>query len=186
MNKGRQFKLVAIGVLVALMWMTSKASAAQCGSTAAGFEVWKRQFAGEAQARGVSASTIAALMGTTYSTATIAAYRGQRTFSLSLDQFLAKRGGSAIVTRGRALKQSIAALFTSIQQRFGVPPGRSWQFGEGSGFREVARKSERSIGGGDSRLRLPSHRLFRRAALRSSDTDGARNPFSGDARLHAW
>jgi len=84
MNKGRQFKLVAIGVLVALMWMTSKASAAQCGSTAAGFEVWKRQFAGEAQARGVSASTIAALMGTTYSTATIAADRGQRSFSLSL------------------------------------------------------------------------------------------------------
>jgi hypothetical protein len=55
MNKGRQFKLIAIGVLVALMWMTGKASAAQCGSTAAGFEIWKRQFAGEAQARGVSA-----------------------------------------------------------------------------------------------------------------------------------
>jgi membrane-bound lytic murein transglycosylase B len=53
--------------------------------TAAGFEAWKRQFAGEAQARGVSASAIAALMGTTYSTATIAADRGQRSFSLSLD-----------------------------------------------------------------------------------------------------
>ena len=62
-------------------------------------------------------------MGTTYSTATIAADRGQRSFSLSLDQFLAKRGGSAIVARGRALKQSNAALFASIQQRFGVPPG---------------------------------------------------------------
>jgi len=30
---------------------------------------------------------------------------------------------SAIVARGRALKQSNAALFASIQQRFGVPPG---------------------------------------------------------------
>jgi hypothetical protein len=40
---------------------------------AAGFETWKKQFAGEAQARVVSASTIAALMATTYSTATIAA-----------------------------------------------------------------------------------------------------------------
>jgi membrane-bound lytic murein transglycosylase B len=39
-------------------------------------------------------------MATTYSTATIAADRGQRSFSLSLDQFLAKRGGSAIVARG--------------------------------------------------------------------------------------
>ena len=57
-------------------------------------------------------------MATTYSTATIAADRGQRSFSLSLDQFLVKRGGSAIVARGRALKQSNAALFASIQQRF--------------------------------------------------------------------
>ena len=44
----------------------------RCGSTAAGFETWKKQFAGEAQARVVTASTIAALMATTYSTATIA------------------------------------------------------------------------------------------------------------------
>jgi membrane-bound lytic murein transglycosylase B len=115
--------LLTIGLLLALLWLPGEASAAQCGSTAAGFEAWKRQFAGEAQARGVSASTIAALVATNYSTATIAADRGQRSFSLSLDQFLAKRGGSAIVARGRALKQSNAALFASIQQRFGVPPG---------------------------------------------------------------
>ena len=69
---GRQFKLLAIGVLVALVWMSGKASAAQCGSMAAGFETWKKQFAGEAQARVVSASIIAALMATTYLTATIA------------------------------------------------------------------------------------------------------------------
>ena len=42
---------------------------------------------------------------------------------MSLDQFLAKRGGSAIAARGRALKQSQAALFSSIQQHYGVPPG---------------------------------------------------------------
>ena len=72
MTKGGQFRTVTVAALVALIWMASKAGAAQCGSTAAGFEAWKRQFAGEAQARGVSASTIAALMGTTYSTATIA------------------------------------------------------------------------------------------------------------------
>ena len=65
MNKSRQLRPVIVGVLVALVWMSGKASAAQCGSTAAGFEAWKRQFTGEAQARGVSASAIAALMGTT-------------------------------------------------------------------------------------------------------------------------
>jgi membrane-bound lytic murein transglycosylase B len=53
----------------------------------------------------------------------IAADRGQRSFGLSLDQFLAKRSASAIAARGRALKQSQAALFGSIQQRYGVPPG---------------------------------------------------------------
>jgi membrane-bound lytic murein transglycosylase B len=42
---------------------------------------------------------------------------------LSLDQFLAKRGGNSIVARGRKLKQSHAALFDSIEKRYGVPPG---------------------------------------------------------------
>jgi membrane-bound lytic murein transglycosylase B len=103
--------------------LSAKADAAQCGSTPAGFEAWKRQFADEARGKGISASTVAALTGTNYATATIAADRGQRSFGLSLDQFLAKRGASTIVARGRSLKQSQAALFASIQQRYGVPPG---------------------------------------------------------------
>jgi membrane-bound lytic murein transglycosylase B len=123
MTKGGQFKTLTVVALVAFVWMADRASGAQCGSTAAGFEGWKKQFAGEARAKGVSASTVAALMATSYSTATIAADRGQRSFGLSLDQFLAKRGGSAIVARGRVLKQSDAALFASIQQHYGVPPG---------------------------------------------------------------
>jgi membrane-bound lytic murein transglycosylase B len=122
MSYSGQFKAVTVA-FVALVWMVSEAGAAQCGNTAAGFEAWKTQFANEARGRGVSASAVAALMGTNYSTATIAADRGQRSFRLSLDQFLAKRGGGAIVARGRALKQSHAALFASIQQRYGVPPG---------------------------------------------------------------
>jgi membrane-bound lytic murein transglycosylase B len=123
MRKGKQFETVVIAALVGLVWMGGEASAAQCGSTAAGFEAWKRQFADEAKGKGVSASSVAALMATNYAAATIAADRGQKSFRLSLDQFLAKRGGSAIVARGRSLKQSNAALFASIQQRYGVPPG---------------------------------------------------------------
>lgn len=122
MTGGRQ-KAVAIAALLALMGSISKAGAAQCGNGPGGFEGWKRQFAEEARARGVSASGIAALMSANYSSATIAADRGQRSFHLSLDQFLAKRGGSVIAARGRALKQSNAALFASIQQRYGVPAG---------------------------------------------------------------
>ena len=123
MTKSGQLKTITIAALVAVVGITSEVDAAACGNTAAGFEAWKKQFADEARGRGVSASTVSALMATTYATATIAADRGQRSFRLSLDQFLAKRGGSVIVARGRALKQSHAALFASIQQRYGVPPG---------------------------------------------------------------
>ncbi len=123
MTKGGQRLTVTFTALVALALTTAGADAAQCGSSAAGFEAWKRQMADEARTKGVSASTVGALMATHYASATIAADRGQRSFGLSLDQFLAKRGASAIVARGRALKHSQAALFASIQQRYGVPPG---------------------------------------------------------------
>jgi membrane-bound lytic murein transglycosylase B len=123
MISGRELRIVTITILVSIAGMAGKANAATCGSTSAGFEAWKRQFADEARGRGVSATAIAALATTNYATATIAADRGQRSFRLSLDQFLAKRGGPTIVARGRVLKQSQAALFDSIEQRFGVPPG---------------------------------------------------------------
>ncbi len=122
MNKGGQFKIVAAAALAALAWMGGKAGAAQCGNSAAGFETWKRQFAEEARGR-VGGSAIAALMGTNYATATIAADRGQRSMHLPFEQFCAKRGCSAIAARGRALKQSNAALFASIEQHYGVPAG---------------------------------------------------------------
>jgi membrane-bound lytic murein transglycosylase B len=115
--------MVASAALAVLACLGVPADAAQCGSSAAGFEAWKREFAEEARAKGVSGASIAALLQTSYATATIGADRGQRSFGLSLDQFLAKRGASTIVARGRSLKQSQAALFASIQQRYGVPPG---------------------------------------------------------------
>src|SRR5213079_34285 len=108
---------LAVSVLLTL-WMGASASAAQCGTSAAGFEYWKQQFAEEARGR-VGGAAIAALMSTQYAPATISADRGQRSFHLSLDQFLAKRGGPAIAARGRSLKQTHAALFASIEQRYG-------------------------------------------------------------------
>lgn len=122
MKNGRRLKKLAI-VLATLVTMTGKAAAAHCGGDSSGFEAWKREFAVEAERRGHSASSIAALMGTNYSSATISADRGQKSFRLSLDQFLAKRGGSVIIARGRALKHSQTALFASIEQRYGVPAG---------------------------------------------------------------
>jgi membrane-bound lytic murein transglycosylase B len=120
----RQVFLLTPFVLAAsLTCFSSQADAAQCGNSAAGFAAWKQQFAAEARAKGISASTIDAMMATNYAQATINADRGQRSFQLSLDQFLAKRGATTIVAKGRQLKNSQAAMFASIQQRYGVPPG---------------------------------------------------------------
>ena len=123
MRKSRKHPKAALLTLAILAGLNAPAVAAQCGSSAAGFEEWKGAFAQEARAKGVGAATIQALMATSYASATIAADRGQRSFSLSLDAFLAKRGSTTIVSRGRALKQSQAALFASIEARYGVPPG---------------------------------------------------------------
>ena len=123
MTQNKKHVAAVFVTLAMLACLLSPADAAQCGSTAAGYENWKQQFAGEARAKGISASTIQALMAANYAQATINADRGQRSFSLSLDQFLAKRGSATIVSRGRSLKQSQGALFASIQSRTGVPPG---------------------------------------------------------------
>jgi membrane-bound lytic murein transglycosylase B len=123
MTERKKFFTATFAALAISASLTPHAHAAQCGSSAAGYEGWKQQFAGEARAKGISANTISALMATNYAQATINADRGQRSFNLSLEAFLAKRGGPAIVAKGRQLKVSQGALFASIQQRYGVPPG---------------------------------------------------------------
>jgi membrane-bound lytic murein transglycosylase B len=123
MTKSRQLITATFLTLAILACLSPPAHAAQCGSTSAGFNAWKQEFAGEARAKGVSAATVSALMATNYAAATISADRGQHSFSLSLDAFLAKRGASVIVAKGRKLKQSQAVMFASIEARYGVPPG---------------------------------------------------------------
>ncbi|MDE2361731.1 MAG: lytic transglycosylase family protein [Hyphomicrobiales bacterium] len=116
-------RTIAIGAFIAaIASATSPALAAQCGNGSGGFEAWKRQFSEEARGR-VGPAGISALMGTTYAHATIGADRGMHSFKLSLDEFMRKRGGAAIVARGRALKSSMSGLFSQIQSRYGVPPG---------------------------------------------------------------
>lgn len=123
MIKGMRKITTAFMALTTLACLGAGAEAATCGSSAGGFETWKQEFAGEARAKGVGGTSLAALMQAHYASATIAADRSQHSFGLSLEAFLAKRGASTIVARGRSLKQSQGALFASIQQRYGVPPG---------------------------------------------------------------
>src|SRR5690242_16319739 len=99
MTGNRKLAAAAFVTLAMLAGMSPMAHAATCGSGPGGFEAWKQQFAGEARAKGIGAAGISALMGTNYASATIAADRGQRSFSLSLEAFMAKRGAAAIVSR---------------------------------------------------------------------------------------
>ncbi|MEN3285801.1 MAG: hypothetical protein V7634_101 [Bradyrhizobium sp.] len=123
MIKAGYLARAALTALALVACLGARAEAAQCGNGPGGFEAWKREFSEQARAKGVGGNAIAALMQTNYASATIAADRSQHSFGLSLDAFLAKRGAPAIVARGRSLKQSQAALFASIEQRTGVPPG---------------------------------------------------------------
>ncbi|GDX39271.1 murein transglycosylase [Methylocystaceae bacterium] len=114
---------ISFYAVILCLALNSTAQAMQCGNSAGGFESWKQDFLAEAAHNGLSSNALEALKSTHYSTATIGADRGQKSFRLSLEQFLVKRGGAAIVARGRVLKRSNAALFDSIEQRYGVPPG---------------------------------------------------------------
>src|ERR1700742_575689 len=118
----KRSKLLA-GAFLALVGSCASAHAPTCANGPGGFEGWKREFAAEAQAKGVGANAIQALMGTTYAQATINADRGLRSFKLSLEEFMRKCASAAIVAQGRGMKQKNAALFASIEQRYGVPAG---------------------------------------------------------------
>ena len=117
-------KSIAAAAAVASCLLTSAAQAASCGNSAAGFEQWKVQFADKAKAAGVKQKGLAALAGAKYATGTIRADRSSKqAFSGSVDAFMNRRGGSAIISKGRSLKKANAALFDKIERTYGVPPG---------------------------------------------------------------
>ncbi|WP_024588329.1 lytic murein transglycosylase [Aliihoeflea sp. 2WW] len=115
---------ILLGAVVALAASVSLAQAQQCGNDGAGFEAWKGQFAQRAASNGVGQRGVSALQGTSYATRTIAADRKQGGgFTLTLDQFLERRGGNAIVSRGTQLKRQNADLLARIERVYGVPAG---------------------------------------------------------------
>lgn len=119
--RGKSRAIIAAAFVAVLG--TGAAHAATCGNDARGFEAWKAEFSREAAANGVGGRALQALAAANYSRKTISADRGQKSFRLSLQQFMQKRGASTIVSRGRSIKRQNAALFASLEKRFGVPPG---------------------------------------------------------------
>ena len=121
MTKSGMAALVAGGLLLVTPFA---ANAAACGNSSAGFENWVQEFKQEAQAQGVSASVLdRAFADVHYNQPTIRADRGLKSFKLSFEDFMRKRGGQAIIARGKRIKQENVALFARIEKRYGVPPG---------------------------------------------------------------
>src|SRR5690606_8093763 len=99
-GKARHFA----AILVSSLLMTGAASAATCGNDAGGFERWKASFSQEAAARGVGQRALNALSQTSYARKTISADRGQKSFKLTLSEFMQKRGSATIVSQGKKHK----------------------------------------------------------------------------------
>jgi lytic murein transglycosylase len=111
------------GAVLALGLAAMAAQAASCGSDASGFNAWLSSFRQQAAAKGISSRTLdAALSGVSYDRKTISLDRGQRSFKLSFEQFYAKRVSNAMIAKGRSLIKQYNGTFSSIEQRYGVPP----------------------------------------------------------------
>jgi membrane-bound lytic murein transglycosylase B len=116
--------LVAVGAAAVVGLLSGAAQAASCGKSAAGFEQWKAEFAQEAKAAGVQGKGLSALAGASYATATIKADRAiHKAFSGSVEDFMRRRGAATIISKGKSLKRSNAALFNKIESNYGVSPG---------------------------------------------------------------
>ena len=113
-----------LAIAAVLATSASGAWAASCSKTSAGFDDWKVEIRSEALAAGVSERTVdKVLASVNYNKATIRADRGQKSFKLSLNEFMRKRGAQTIVSRGKKLKAQNARMFAAIEQQYGVPAG---------------------------------------------------------------
>lgn len=119
-----KFKAFVTAAAAALaVTATTAAQAAPCSNTGGEYESWKAVMAQEAAAAGVGERGIAALMGSSYASKTIAADRNQKSFKYSLQKFLQVRGADAIVSQGRKRKAKNAGFYQSLEAQYGVPAG---------------------------------------------------------------
>lgn len=116
-------KQLSVALAMFLSTGLGVAQAAPCSDTSGQFESWKPQMAAEAAAMGVGPRGIDALMGTSYSRATIAADRNQKSFKYSLDKFLQVRGADTIIAQGRKKKARNPDFYAALERQYGVPAG---------------------------------------------------------------
>ena len=116
------FRSAAAALFCGLV-LAAPAVAATCSDTGGQYEAWKPAMAAEAKAEGVGPRGIAALMGSSYSKATIGADRNQKSFKYTLQKFMQVRGADAIIAQGKSRKRKSADLYAALERQYGVPAG---------------------------------------------------------------
>jgi lytic murein transglycosylase len=112
--------ILRLAIIFSTFLLTTPSHAARCGGD---FGTFVASVSADAQAAGVSPSvTSAALSGVSEDGAVLNFDRRQRyTFNKSFEQYVSTRVGAGRINGGRAMLQRHAALFSSIEGRFGVP-----------------------------------------------------------------
>ncbi|WP_394346484.1 lytic murein transglycosylase [Tabrizicola caldifontis] len=115
------FRLSAAALLAALP--LSAGATTSCSDTGGQYDAWKAEMAAVAKAEGVGKRGIEALMASSYSKATIAADRNQKSFRYSLEKFMQVRGAETIISQGRNRKAKNPEFYAALEARYGVPAG---------------------------------------------------------------
>ena len=112
---------LAAAALAATLTMTGVAAAAECGTSAKGFDGFIKNFRKEAAAQGIGGEGLAALDGAAYDPAIIKKDRAQGVFSQSFMQFQARMVSDRRIKDGAALSVKYKNIFDRIQKQYGVP-----------------------------------------------------------------
>jgi len=117
-------KLLLAGLAFTAITIAGPAAAQQCGNDSSGFSRWVQDFKQVAPSNGISPAVVErAFANVNYNRATISADRGQKSFKLSFEEFLKKRGATTIISQGKKMKSANASLFDRLERRYGVPAG---------------------------------------------------------------
>jgi len=118
--RGSAFSIAAL-LLTGLAVSGAAQAAAPC-RTSGTYDAWLAGFEREAMAQGVSQRTIAAAApALTYDQHIVNIDRGQRVFTQTFLQFSDRMAAAYRIQRGQALIKSNAAVFSRIEQQYGVP-----------------------------------------------------------------
>ena len=123
------------------------ALAQSCGNDGAGFDRWLASYKQSMSQQGISNRTLQTALGNvSYNREVIRLDRNQRSFKLSLDEFMQRRAPASFVKRGQGIIRENARLLNAIEKQYGVPKeilvaiwGMETGFGSNSGNMNIFR-----------------------------------------------